>query len=153
MMRFHRACRLAQPETARGWAGIAAESGYADQAHLVREFAALAGEPPTAWARRLALADSRLTRPTTRLVRVGNKSSSRRCRGLCRLGPRQSSRGGVPHDKTAEIEAPRIYPTLRCKDAEAMIRWLTDVFGFTEYVVYRDGGVVQHAELASDPRW
>ena len=41
--------------------------------------------------------------------------------------------------RTAEIEAPRIYPTLRCRDAEAMIRWLTDVFGFTEYVVYRDG--------------
>lgn len=40
---------------------IAAESGYADQAHLAREFAALAGEPPTAWARRIALVDSRLT--------------------------------------------------------------------------------------------
>jgi len=50
--------------------------------------------------------------------------------------------------RTAEIEAPRIYPTLRCRDAEAMIRCLTEVFGFTEYVVYRDGGVVQHAELA-----
>src|SRR3954465_15121487 len=47
-----------------------------------------------------------------------------------------------------QIEAPRIYPTLRCRDAEAMIRWLVDVLGFTEYVVYRDKGVVQHAELA-----
>ncbi|MDP1584135.1 MAG: VOC family protein [Bradyrhizobium sp.] len=47
------------------------------------------------------------------------------------------------------IEAPRIYPTLRCKDAEAMMRWLKDVIGFTEYVVYRsDDGEVQHAELA-----
>jgi AraC-like DNA-binding protein len=46
-----------------GWAGIAAESGYADQAHLAREFADLAGESPTAWARRLALIDGRLTRP------------------------------------------------------------------------------------------
>ena len=63
MMRFHQACRLARTGRTRGWAGIAAESGYADQAHLVREFAALAGEPPTAWARRLALTDSRLTRP------------------------------------------------------------------------------------------
>ena len=63
IMRFHRACRLARTGTSSGWAGIAADSGFADQAHLVREFAALAGEPPTAWARRLALTDSRLTRP------------------------------------------------------------------------------------------
>ena len=63
MMRFHRACRLARSGTAPGWAGIAAESGFADQAHLVREFGELAGETPTAWARRLALIDSRLTRP------------------------------------------------------------------------------------------
>lgn len=49
---------------------------------------------------------------------------------------------------TATVEAPRIYPTMRCKDAEAMIRWLRDVLGFTEYVVYRDNGVIQHAELA-----
>jgi len=63
MMRFHQACRLARTQTASGWAAIAVESGYADQAHLVREFSALAGETPTAWARRLALIDSRLTRP------------------------------------------------------------------------------------------
>ena len=48
----------------------------------------------------------------------------------------------------SEIEAPRIYPTLRYRDAEAMIRWLKDVFGFTERVVYRADGVVRHAELA-----
>jgi AraC-like DNA-binding protein len=63
MMRFHHACRLARTGMPSGWAGIAADSGFADQAHLVREFVALAGEPPTAWARRLALTDSRLTRP------------------------------------------------------------------------------------------
>ncbi|SDO19329.1 VOC family protein [Afipia sp. GAS231] len=47
-----------------------------------------------------------------------------------------------------EIEPPRIYPTLRYRDAEAMIRWLKEVFGFTERVVYRNDGVVHHAELA-----
>jgi AraC-like DNA-binding protein len=62
MMRFHQACRLARAGTSSGWAGIAADSGFSDQAHLVREFVSLAGEPPTAWARRLALTDSRLTR-------------------------------------------------------------------------------------------
>ena len=61
MMRFHRACRLAQAGTAHGWAAIAAESGYADQAHLAREFVEFAGESPTAWARRLTLTDSRLS--------------------------------------------------------------------------------------------
>jgi uncharacterized glyoxalase superfamily protein PhnB len=47
-----------------------------------------------------------------------------------------------------EIEPPRLYPTLRYRDAEAMIRWLITVFGFTERVVYRSDGVVHHAELA-----
>lgn len=63
MLRFHQACRLARSGTAQDWAGIAAESGYADQAHLVREFIVMAGEPPAAWARRLALTDDRLMRP------------------------------------------------------------------------------------------
>jgi uncharacterized glyoxalase superfamily protein PhnB len=52
-------------------------------------------------------------------------------------------------DRTS-LEAPRLYPTLRCRDAETMIRWLKDVIGFVERVVYRDDddGVVHHAELA-----
>ncbi|MDP1864954.1 MAG: helix-turn-helix domain-containing protein [Bradyrhizobium sp.] len=62
MMRFHRASGLARAGTPSGWAGIAADSGFSDQAHLIREFTALAGEPPTARARRMALTDSRLTR-------------------------------------------------------------------------------------------
>ncbi|HET7587442.1 MAG TPA: VOC family protein [Gammaproteobacteria bacterium] len=46
------------------------------------------------------------------------------------------------------IEAPRVYPTMRCRNAEAMIGWLKDVLGFAEHVVDREGGIVQHAELA-----
>jgi AraC-like DNA-binding protein len=36
------------------WAGLAAQLGYADQAHLTRDFADIFGEPPTQYARRYA---------------------------------------------------------------------------------------------------
>ncbi|WP_459617115.1 VOC family protein [Bordetella sp. 2513F-2] len=51
-------------------------------------------------------------------------------------------------NRNAHPQAPCIFPTLRCHDADAMIRWLKDVLGFTEHAVYRDAGAVQHAELA-----
>lgn len=41
-----------------------------------------------------------------------------------------------------------IFPTLRCLDAEALIAWLKDQVGFTEHAVHRNGGIVEHAELA-----
>lgn len=47
--RFNRAQTLAASGDADGWADIAAVCGYADQAHLVREFSALAGATPGAW--------------------------------------------------------------------------------------------------------
>lgn len=53
MVRFNRAIRLARCRSDGGWAGIAAECGYADQAHLVREFVEFAGETPGTWAARL----------------------------------------------------------------------------------------------------
>lgn len=48
----------------------------------------------------------------------------------------------------AAHEAPRLYPTMRCREAGRMIDWLTAVLGFTERAVYRDGDTVMHAELA-----
>ncbi|HBY32114.1 MAG TPA: glyoxalase, partial [Bradyrhizobium sp.] len=48
----------------------------------------------------------------------------------------------------SNIEPPRIFPTIRCRDAEAMVGWFKAAFGFTEYVVYRHDGVIHHAELA-----
>ncbi|MBZ9798116.1 helix-turn-helix domain-containing protein [Mesorhizobium sp. ES1-4] len=47
IVRFNRALRLARQSTV-DWADVAADCGYADQAHLVREFRVLAGETPTA---------------------------------------------------------------------------------------------------------
>jgi AraC-like DNA-binding protein len=48
IVRFNRAMREAQSGKA-GWADIAAGCGFADQAHMTREFQALAGLSPTAW--------------------------------------------------------------------------------------------------------
>jgi uncharacterized glyoxalase superfamily protein PhnB len=43
---------------------------------------------------------------------------------------------------------PQVWPTLRARDARALIKFLVDALGFTETVVYGDGDRVDHAELA-----
>lgn len=48
MVRFNRALALARRAEAADWALIAAECGYADQAHLVREFRVFSGATPSA---------------------------------------------------------------------------------------------------------
>lgn len=47
--RFTRAQALARFEAAPDWADIACDCGYADQAHMIREFGAFAGLAPRAW--------------------------------------------------------------------------------------------------------
>ncbi|MFI9747169.1 DUF6597 domain-containing transcriptional factor [Streptomyces sp. NPDC052494] len=52
--RIHEALERAEaagPAGAPDWAALAAELGYSDQAHLVRDFTATIGVPPTAYAR------------------------------------------------------------------------------------------------------
>jgi AraC-like DNA-binding protein len=49
--RLHRVLRLSMDRT-RTWSDIAAHCGFADQAHMVREFTDLLGETPTAWSKR-----------------------------------------------------------------------------------------------------
>jgi uncharacterized glyoxalase superfamily protein PhnB len=48
--------------------------------------------------------------------------------------------------------APQVWPTLRARDARALIRFLVDAFGFVETAaVYAEGDHVSHAELAWPP--
>jgi uncharacterized glyoxalase superfamily protein PhnB len=49
---------------------------------------------------------------------------------------------------TGATPSPTVWPTLRARDARALIRFLVDVLGFEETVLYADGDVVHHAELA-----
>jgi uncharacterized glyoxalase superfamily protein PhnB len=42
----------------------------------------------------------------------------------------------------------QVWPTLRAKDARALIRFLVDAFGFEETVVYDEGDLVAHAQLS-----
>ncbi|MFJ1709166.1 helix-turn-helix domain-containing protein [Kitasatospora sp. NPDC088346] len=49
VIRFDRARRRLDAPGEDGLAGLAARTGYFDQAHLAREFRALAGCPPTRW--------------------------------------------------------------------------------------------------------
>jgi AraC-like DNA-binding protein len=49
MLRFNRLLALAAQSARPDWAGLAADCGYADQAHLSREFADLAGTSPVRW--------------------------------------------------------------------------------------------------------
>lgn len=49
--RLYDAAELASHGDCVGWAQLATNLGYADQAHLVRDFTATVGMPPTAYAR------------------------------------------------------------------------------------------------------
>ncbi|MFF1867579.1 DUF6597 domain-containing transcriptional factor [Kitasatospora herbaricolor] len=50
--RLHEAAARAEQGTGVDWAALAADLGYADQAHLVRDFTAVVGAPPARYARR-----------------------------------------------------------------------------------------------------
>ena len=49
--RIHEAAEVAAGATDVDWAALAAELGYSDQSHLVREFTAAVGTPPDRYAR------------------------------------------------------------------------------------------------------
>lgn len=53
--RLHEVTRRLDDRLAIDWAALAVELGYADQAHLTRDFAAIFGEPPTRYAERFPI--------------------------------------------------------------------------------------------------
>jgi uncharacterized glyoxalase superfamily protein PhnB len=46
---------------------------------------------------------------------------------------------------------PQVWPTLRARDARALIRFLVEAFGFEETAVYGEGDHVAHAQLSWPP--
>ena len=46
------------------------------------------------------------------------------------------------------LPAPMVWPTVRARDARALIAFLTEALGFEEVVVHANGDLVEHAELA-----
>ncbi len=104
-------------------ASLAAECGYYDQAHLAREFRELAGLPP---------------------VHVAG-------RGVPKRPIRPGHPGGRLLIMSDNNPPPQVWPTLRARDARALIRFLVDAFGFEETVVYGEGDRVDHAQLSWPP--
>jgi uncharacterized glyoxalase superfamily protein PhnB len=54
-------------------------------------------------------------------------------------------------DPTPAAPAPQVWPTLRARDARALIRFLVEAFGFEETAVYGEGDQVDHAQLSWPP--
>jgi AraC-like DNA-binding protein len=54
ILRFDRATGLVRAGTRMGWAELAADCGYYDQAHLIRDFRRFAGSTPAEYAARVA---------------------------------------------------------------------------------------------------
>ena len=52
IMRFDRSIRILRYGEVTSWSDLAAQCGFADQAHMAREFVAFAGDSPTALLRR-----------------------------------------------------------------------------------------------------
>ncbi|HEY1640509.1 MAG TPA: VOC family protein [Streptosporangiaceae bacterium] len=52
---------------------------------------------------------------------------------------------------TDKTPPPQVWPSLRARDARALIRFLTDAFGFEATVVYGEGDRVDHAQLSWPP--
>lgn len=59
ILRFEHAIRLVSAGGAPAWAELSAAAGYADQAHLVRDWRSFTGQAPTSWFNDDVLVDGR----------------------------------------------------------------------------------------------
>ena len=59
--------------------------------------------------------------------------------------------GGRLTSMNNKAPPPQVWPTLRARDARALIKFLVDAFGFEETVVYGEGDTVDHAQLSWPP--
>ena len=57
----------------------------------------------------------------------------------------------VPATPAPATPAPQVWPSLRARDARALIKFLVDAFGFEATVVYGDADRVDHAQLSWPP--
>ena len=143
--RFHRDCGLPPKAIARivrfnaahakaaaverpDWADIAVACGYSDQPHLIREFVAFAG----------VAADPMAFPAITFLQDLFARAAT--MAPLINLGDTAMGQDFV--------EAPRIYPAFRYRDAGGAIEFLCRAFGFSVRAKYMKGDNVAHAELA-----
>jgi uncharacterized glyoxalase superfamily protein PhnB len=51
-------------------------------------------------------------------------------------------------DGQGKAPPPQVWPTLRARDARALIRFLVEAFGFEATAVYGEGDPVEHAQLS-----
>jgi hypothetical protein len=130
------------------WARVAADAGFHDQPHLVREFRAFAGLSPTQTLARQGDYANHVAMPVPayrgRRKPRRNLQDTRRSVGYRCFGPSHRSIAmSLAKDTTCTI-----IPALRYRDAPAAIDWLCRAFGFEKRAVYADDqGGIMHAQL------
>ncbi|MFC4123306.1 DUF6597 domain-containing transcriptional factor [Nocardia rhizosphaerae] len=96
--RLHEITERLAAGVAVDWAGIAAELGYADQAHLSREFRRIFGEPPTSYALRYE------RRPVERGEQALSEVAKGRCSRSARLADTGAEDAADARDEQPEPE-------------------------------------------------
>ncbi|MFO0612376.1 MAG: helix-turn-helix domain-containing protein [Polyangiaceae bacterium] len=139
VIRFQRvAQRIARGESV-SLADAAAEAGYADQAHLSRDFAAFAGVSPAAY-RAMALAEPNH-------VPLDPASSGLDLRAVNFVQDRVAPAAAGSRERTP-MKIHEAFTYLRVNDARAAIDFYREAFGATEkFRLTEPGGRVGHAEL------
>jgi uncharacterized glyoxalase superfamily protein PhnB len=61
--------------------------------------------------------------------------------------PAMSNNAQRNNTQRNNTQGPGVWPTLKARDARALIKFLVDAFGFEETVVYGEGDRVDHAQL------